>query len=345
MSRKTLKEVSFIATVFNEIESIPSFLESLFSQKVLPGEVVIVDGGSTDGTFEKIKTIIEQNIGERLIKKKGIYHCSKTKDGSSISYKLLQSKGANISEGRNIAATNSTGKIICVSDAGCLLEKSWLDEVTKPIRKGSHEFCGGITLALAENVLQKALASCIIHKAEEIDGKKFMPSSRNLCFLKNTFRQIGGYPEYMDYGEDMKLNFLLRDKGISIGFIPEAKVFWRMRKDLPSIFRQFFRYAKGDAIGRMYPLRHMVRFGSFIIFLAILALSIFVSAYFLLAFIPLFVLYVLKPFSRVGFIDRMTKKDDDDPKKTYLIFILLIFLIPYIDTAKAFGYIYGLLKR
>ena len=49
--KKILKDISFISTVYNEEDSILEFLESLKSQTVLPGEIIIVDGGSIDMTF------------------------------------------------------------------------------------------------------------------------------------------------------------------------------------------------------------------------------------------------------------------------------------------------------
>src|SRR5665647_3599553 len=79
-----------------------------------------------------------------------------------------------------------------------------------------------------------------------------------------------GYPENMDYGEDMKFNFNLKEKGYKILFNPNAIVFWRMRENLSQVFKQFFRYAKGDARGKMYLHRHLIRFSSLIDFLIVL---------------------------------------------------------------------------
>ena len=44
--------VSVAATVLNEVEDIPSLVASLIDQTLAPAEVIIVDGGSTDGTWE-----------------------------------------------------------------------------------------------------------------------------------------------------------------------------------------------------------------------------------------------------------------------------------------------------
>ena len=49
-------KVTLVVTVFNEIGSIESFLDSVLKQTKLPDEFTIVDGGSTDGTVNAIKS-------------------------------------------------------------------------------------------------------------------------------------------------------------------------------------------------------------------------------------------------------------------------------------------------
>ncbi len=44
------EKVSLIATVLNEGESIHGFLDGLLSQTLTADEIILSDGGSTDGT-------------------------------------------------------------------------------------------------------------------------------------------------------------------------------------------------------------------------------------------------------------------------------------------------------
>src|SRR3972149_6700460 len=48
--------VSLVATVLNESSSIAALLDSILAQERLPDEVVIVDGGSRDGTLEALRS-------------------------------------------------------------------------------------------------------------------------------------------------------------------------------------------------------------------------------------------------------------------------------------------------
>jgi glycosyltransferase involved in cell wall biosynthesis len=49
-------KLSFITTIYNEEKTIEKFLDSLFFQTKKVNEIIIVDGGSTDTTVEKIKS-------------------------------------------------------------------------------------------------------------------------------------------------------------------------------------------------------------------------------------------------------------------------------------------------
>ena len=52
-------KISFITTVYNEEDSIVEFLQSLKAQTCLPDEMIIVDGGSTDKTFDLAKAFLK----------------------------------------------------------------------------------------------------------------------------------------------------------------------------------------------------------------------------------------------------------------------------------------------
>ena len=94
--------VSVIVTTLNEAGSIHRLLDSLAAQTRLPDEVVICDGGSTDGTVELLEA--ERRFPLRLI----------------------QRPGANISQGRNTAIRAAHGPVIAVTNAGVRLDPHWL---------------------------------------------------------------------------------------------------------------------------------------------------------------------------------------------------------------------------
>ncbi|MBM3707301.1 MAG: glycosyltransferase [Actinobacteria bacterium] len=383
---KILKDVSFITTVFNEEKSVLLFLESLVSQTLMPEEIVIVDGGSDDNTLNLIIEYFSKISGSSSLKKKisingivyyekevpfhGIYNSDKSHTASYIPEKLVfetflacgtdvkifYAPFTKISQGRNIAIKNSTAKFICVSDGGCRLKPNWLYEITKyyffDFIKKTDEYdldvTGGYNLPYIKKFLHAVLSMCILPKKSEIDKRKFMPSSRNISFKRKVWEAVGEYPEYMDYGEDMKFNFNLKNAGYKIEFNPDAHIYWNLRDNLNSVFKQFFRYSKGDAIGRMYSYRHIIRFFSFFVFLIIVSASAVLSPWYLLLLVPLFIFYSYRPYSRINYILNNQQMGEfvKNKKNLNVYKVLSIFSIPllllYIDAAKLSGYFYGL---
>src|SRR5665647_3955528 len=247
--------------------------------------MIFVDGGSTDRTIDILKKFFlntaisdfgletyEKNVNLSILNLEskseicGSYevgfYSEKNESRCRMYVLLISKKNAKISEGRNIAIENSKAEIICASDAGCILDKNWIFEITRFLQinnntgksekdNKAYDVAGGYSKPVAISFLEKILSMCIMPQLKEINTVNFMPSSRNIAFKKNAWSKAGGYPEKMDYGEDMKFNFNLKEKGFEILFNPDAVVYWQMRENLSQVFKQFFRYAKGDAIGRM----------------------------------------------------------------------------------------------
>jgi cellulose synthase/poly-beta-1,6-N-acetylglucosamine synthase-like glycosyltransferase len=210
---------------------------------------------------------------------------------------------------------------------------------------------GGYNFPYIENFLQASLAVCVLPVKSEIIRAKYMPSSRNIGFSKAAWGKAGGYPQNMDYGEDMRFNFNLRALGYRIMFNPDALVYWNLRNNPAAIFRQFFRYAKGDAIGRMYSHRHLIRFASVFLFAVLISAGILISPWFLLAILLLFAAFICRPYFRIKYF--LNNKNccvfTENKRAIFFIKLKTIFCIPVmlpcIETAKLAGFIYGLLVR
>ena len=82
-----MSSVSIIATVRNERSSLDGFLSAIFRQTRQPDEIVIADGGSTDGTLEHLERIA----------------------AADTRFTVLSAPGSTISRGRNIAIERARG--------------------------------------------------------------------------------------------------------------------------------------------------------------------------------------------------------------------------------------------
>lgn len=226
-------KVSLVATVKDALPHVGDFLTSLRSQTRQADEVVIVDGGSTDGTLEILR--------------------------GAPDVTLLEEPGANIARGRNVAIRAASHEVIAVSDADCVLAADWLERLLEPLERGA-DVSMGVYRPLVSSFFEACAAAISIPEPEEIDEATFMPSARSVAFRREAFESAGGYPEWLGLGEDMYLNHRWRESGARMKLAAGAVVYRRPRPGLAEYWRQFAGYARGDAEGGLYPRRHAVRF-------------------------------------------------------------------------------------
>lgn len=245
MSGKTAPfTVSVIATVLNEAGNVAALIDSLAAQTRQPDEVVIVDGGSTDGTLERARDAAAGWL--KLV--------------------LLPLPGANIPEGRNAAIARASGEVIAVTDAGVRLRADWLEQLLAPFerRPGRVDVVSGFFEADPQNVFELAMGATVLPNREEINPVRFLPSSRSVAFTREAWKRVGGYPEWLDYCEDLVFDMALRDAGLVFAWAPGATVLFRPRGDMRAFWRQYYRYARGDGKAGLFPRRHLARYASYL---------------------------------------------------------------------------------
>jgi glycosyltransferase involved in cell wall biosynthesis len=235
-------EVSVVATVKNERDSIKPFLASLLAQSRPPEEIVVVDGGSRDGTLEAVAEV------------RAYYP----------SIRLHEQPGSTIAEGRNRGIQRAAGPIIAVTDAGTVLEPRWLEELVRPLEADREvAVSAGFYRPGGRSWFERCLSTVITPQLPEIDPERFLPSSRSVAFRKSWWCRAGGYPEWLFHCEDLVFDLDLKRAGARFAFAPNAQVTWHARRSLPAFARQYYLYARGDGHAGLWPKRHLVRYTSY----------------------------------------------------------------------------------
>jgi glycosyltransferase involved in cell wall biosynthesis len=234
----TPSDVSVIVTVKNEASSIDRLLDSLSQQTIPPSEIVIVDAGSTDGTLERIERHLQH-----------------------LPIKLLVREGTNISQGRNEAIRAASGEILASTDAGVRLVPCWLEELTRPLMgDASMDVVSGFFLPDPQTVFERAMGATVLPVVADVDPERFLPSSRSVAFRRKAWEKAGGYPEWLDFCEDLVFDFALLGAGSSFFFAPRAVAYFRPRSSLGAFWRQYFQYARGDGKADLWRKRHAIRY-------------------------------------------------------------------------------------
>lgn len=167
--------------------------------------------------------------------------------------------GTNRAQGRNLGIQKAKGEIIAISDTGCKLEKKWLENITEPFEDPTVDVVAGYYQPITQNIFQQCLACYTSVMPEKVIPNQFLPSSRSIAFKKSAWRKAGGYPENLDYCEDLVFAQRLKKVGCKFKFEEKAIVFWPQRKNIFQAFKQFFNYASGDAQALYWP--HLKRIG------------------------------------------------------------------------------------
>jgi glycosyltransferase involved in cell wall biosynthesis len=244
--------VSLVTTVLNEADQLPEFLESIRNQDLLPSEIIIVDGGSTDGTLE----VLEEWRNR-------------------LPLTVVSQPGANISTGRNIGIATASSEIIAVTDAGVTLAPDWLQHLVAPFTQTliPVDAVGGFFVPDSRNSFEAALAATTLPDVEEIDPDAFLPSSRSFAFRRRWFEAGVRYPQWLDYCEDLLFDLRLKRAGAKFSFQPRAIVYFRPRSGVAEFWRQYYRYARGDGRAGLFWRRHAIRYLTYLVLIPSFFLS------------------------------------------------------------------------
>lgn len=252
-------KVSLICTLLNEATTLESLLESIATQTHKPDEVIFVDAGSTDATVSILK---------------------KARQRSPFPVRLIR-KHTNRSQGRNLAISKAKYQLIAATDAGCVLDRSWLERITKPLQRDQADAVAGFYLPITTTPFEQAVATFVTVSPDNFDPATFLPSSRSVAFTKDAWQKAGHYPHDLNYCEDLVFASKLKQT-TRLVITKTAIVYWRQTTNLAEFFKQISGYATGDIKAAYRP--HLKKI-----------FSVFARYLIFILLPPVFVLYLFWP--------------------------------------------------
>lgn len=269
-----MQGVSVVVTVLNEVEDLGMLVGSLLEQQLAATEVIVVDGGSSDGTWEWLVEAAKSHASLRPIRDE--------------SCNLRQCAGP-ISRGRNVAIAAAGTEIIACADAGCLYAPDWLERLTAPLRQGTAEYALGGSCLAAEGATVWDLASAPFFgvKLDAAEPTKSC-TARSMAFRKELWQRLGGFSETVFFGEDTLFDREARSLTRPV-FVDRAKAFYRPQYGFRSAVRQLADYAVSDGIAGVRPVRLFRN-------AARCMAEIFAAVVFVWAVIPLLVVFALEMY-------------------------------------------------
>ena len=179
--------ISVIIPALNEEKSLPFLIQSLQDEASLC-EIIVVDGGSQDGT-RAVLTRIPHQLPAILFKE------------------APKGRGRQMNAGAQI----SKGDILFFLHADCRIERGSLDEIEKVIQEGALGGC------LTQSIKDPRVVFRWIEKSGErrAQRKKIFYGDQGIFVRKDIFNQLSGFREW-DLFEDIDFSERLSKMGRTV---------------------------------------------------------------------------------------------------------------------------------
>jgi succinoglycan biosynthesis protein ExoA len=221
---------------------IPTLNEALHIKSVVEGvladappahlEVVVVDGGSRDGTDAIVSALAEQHRHLHLMHNP----------------RRIQSVAINLAArhfGHDV-------DVLVRCDAHAIYPRAFLARLLDTLENTGADSVVVPLDSLGETPLQKAIAwvsnspigtGGAAHRAGKSSG--FVDHGHHAAFRMETFKRVGGYDETFTHNEDAEFDCRQRAVGARLYLDAEVRVGYHPRAALRSLFTQYFRYGAG----------------------------------------------------------------------------------------------------
>ncbi len=226
---KEKRKVTLISAVKNEAGNVEDWFDRIMNQTRLPDEIIIVDGGSTDGTLDKL------------------IHYSQS---SFIPVRIINCPESNIAKNRNRAISEAKYPIIAAIDFGCFPKLDWLEQIILPFEIDNEiVVSAGVYQPIWKHkcFMQHHPNVWLWSNVDDINPHDYLPPGGSIAFKKEAWNTVGGYPEWLTMsGEDTYFDLKLKFLGGKWFFSPGAVVDWLAPESLYRYLKKLYYWAIGD---------------------------------------------------------------------------------------------------
>lgn len=217
--------ITVVVPVRNEADSIRELLDSLLGQTRLPDEIVITDGGSSDGTPE----IIEEYVGQ------------------GFPVRLIREKHALPGRGRNLAAARATSEWVAFIDAGIRPETDWLAALARRAEVEGADVVYGAWEPVVDSFFKECAAIAYLPPPARIEDSFIRPRFLASALMRRAvWESAGGFPEHLRSAEDILFMNNIERRNFRAVSAPEALVHWQIQSNPWRTFKRFSTYARNN---------------------------------------------------------------------------------------------------
>ncbi len=229
LARVAVPSVTIVIPVLNERPWISDCLASLRRQDTPIREILVVDGGSTDGTRDLVA-----EVGAR-----------------DARVRMLENPGRSAAAAMNVGLAEAAGEFLVRADAHALYAPDFVRRSVEVLGETGAADVGGPMRPVGTTRFGRAVAAVTTTRIGMGSGAFHWTTERRVvdtvylgCYRTTTLRDIGGYDEtdLQWAAEDQELNFRLRQRDATIVCDPSVRS-WYFPRDSPrALWRQYRNY-------------------------------------------------------------------------------------------------------
>ena len=223
--------VSIIVPAYNEEVTIATSIKSLVKQTYKNLEIIIMDDGSKDNTYQIAK------------KFEGIF------DGKTI--RVFTKKNGGKSRALNYAIERSSGELVMCVDADSKLDRDAVELMVRYFKDPEiSAVAGSVFVSNRVNTLTKLQALEYIEGLNMVRNAQAFLKLVNIIpgpigmFRKSAIKEVGGYA-HDTFAEDCDLTLKLIEKEHKIDFEPDAVAHTEAPDELLNLLKQRYRWTIG----------------------------------------------------------------------------------------------------
>ncbi|CAN5830614.1 glycosyltransferase family 2 protein [soil metagenome] len=213
--------------LYNEVKFIDSLIASVIDTAPRDKEIVLIDGGSKDGTLDKIKAWQEKYPNIILINNTATY----------------------VSNGFNLAFNNTQSEYIALMGAHAEYPSNYFEKGLEILRSGEADAVGGPLVQKGKTAKAGIIAFCMSSKfgvgdTEFRTSKKrsYVDSVAMAIYNRKVFDKVGLFDETLIRNQDDEFHYRLNHFGYKIMMEPEMESVYYVREDLASLWKQYYYY-------------------------------------------------------------------------------------------------------
>ncbi len=269
-------KISVVIPVRNEAESIRALLDALLNQSLLPDEILITDGGSSDATPAIVQEYAQGNATVRLFRE------------------AMALPG----RGRNVAAAHASHEWLAFIDAGVVPAKDWLAQLAECAKRDPNaDAVFGAWEPVTDTLFTEcaAIAYAYVPNRENDEEVKQSRAIFSSLVRRSVWKSVGGFAEHLRSAEDHLFINKIEEQGFTISCAPAALVSWSLQPTFGLTFRRFVTYSRNNllaGLGKEWQAAIMIRYA--VVLLIALVVAAFTRWWPILTLVVLLLLLVTR---------------------------------------------------